>query len=75
MYLTSLALHWEALITHLSCIDIFIKVKHPVIKDLSDCRETPLQVVLWKSATSMSGVQCVVILIGDMLMPKLLADS
>ena len=51
------------------------KLRHPALKDRSDYKETQILVDVWKSATSMSGIQCVEILNGDLLMPKLHADS
>ena len=48
---------------------------NPALKDRSDCKEAQILVDVWKSATSMSGAQCVLILYGDLLMPKLHADS
>ena len=51
------------------------KVKRPALKDQSDSLEEQILVDLWKSAISMSGVQSVLILHGDLLVPKLHADS
>ena len=46
------------------------------LKDQSDCKVALILVDGWKSATSMSGaVYVVVILHGDLLMPRLHADS
>ena len=60
----------------INVILIFLsKIKHPALKDQSDYKETQLLVDLWNSATSISGAQFVVITIGDLLMPKLHADS
>ena len=50
-------------------------VLHPALKDQSDLKDAQLLVDVWKSATSMSGALCVVIMIGDLQMPKLHADS
>ena len=60
----------------ITVILIFLsQIKHPAHKVPSDCKEAQLLVDLWNSATSISGAQFVVITIGDLLMPKLHADS
>ena len=51
-----------------------ISIKNCVFKELSDCKETQPLVDVWKSATTMSGAQCVMIY-GDLLMLKWHADN
>ena len=74
-YQTNRIMQCNVLTLYFVILIICSKVTHPALMDQSACKETHPLVDVWKSVTSMSGVQCVVILNGDLLMPKLHADS
>ena len=74
-YQTNRIMQCNVLTVCFMILKICSKVTHPALMDQSACKETHPLVDVWKPVTSMSGVQYVVILNGELLMPKVHAES